>query len=479
VVTELYAAELTSQGAAIASWQLRRYDQGPRRGGLPIELTPEEEPWQGALFTPFEELGLGDLGRATYQVERSGSLEYAFRLEHAGIGIRKVYRFEEGGYGVHLRLELENRSQAALAPRFTVQWPARLTDAPDFRELSLSALREGSVERTPLAGLGRPGFLGLSAARPVVELGAGIDWVGVDLPYFVVAIAPDQPARARARLVALEAGKSGLAEISFEPIELPPGQTATREYRVYAGPKEQPRLLAFGSAVDRSVDLGWGWVAPLTGFFGWLLHALHAIVPNYGVGIILLTVLVRAVTAPLTTRQMRSMERMRLLQPKIKALQEKHGDDRQKQSEEMMRLYRVEKVNPLGGCLPMFLQLPVFIGLFYALRSSIDLRQAPFFGWIDDLSAPESLFAIPGLGLPVRVLPLLMGASMVLQQRMTPTPAMDPAQARMMMTIMPIMMTALFYQFPSGLVLYWMVSNVLAIAHQRWIGRNIPRPAAS
>jgi YidC/Oxa1 family membrane protein insertase len=143
-----------------------------------------------------------------------------------------------------------------------------------------------------------------------------------------------------------------------------------------------------------------------------------------------------------------------------------------------MALYKSEGVNPLGGCLPMVLQFPVFIGLFYALRSAIELRQSPFFGWINDLSAPETLFEIPGVGLPVRVLPLIMGATMVLQQRITPM-QMDPAQAKMMMTVMPIMMTFVFYQFPSGLVLYWMVSNVLAIAHQLTIGRAMRAKAAS
>jgi YidC/Oxa1 family membrane protein insertase len=159
-------------------------------------------------------------------------------------------------------------------------------------------------------------------------------------------------------------------------------------------------------------------------------------------------------------------------------LQEKFADDRQKQSEEMMKLYRSEGVNPLGGCFPMILQLPVFIGLFYALRSSIELRQAPFMGWISDLSAPETLFTIPGIDIPIRVLPLAMGASMVLQQKLTPQPTVDPAQARMMMTIMPIMMTVLFYQFPSGLVLYWFVSNILAISHQLVIGRRMRQGSA-
>ena len=165
------------------------------------------------------------------------------------------------------------------------------------------------------------------------------------------------------------------------------------------------------------------------------------------------------------------MKGMSALQPKMKELQEKYADDRQRQSQEMMKLYKETGVNPLGGCLPLLLQFPVFIGLYYALQSSIDLRQAPFVGWIQDLSIPEEIFSIPGFDIPVRVLPLIMGASMILQQRMTPS-TMDPAQARMMMTVMPVMFTVLFYQFPSGLVLYWMVSNLLAISHQLWVNRK-------
>jgi YidC/Oxa1 family membrane protein insertase len=288
---------------------------------------------------------------------------------------------------------------------------------------------------------------------------------------------PDDPVAASAQFVATQPGRAGVAQIFFEPVNLPPGQKAERVFRVYAGPKEAERLEAVGGGLVRSIDLGWQWMAPLTLGFGWLLRALYSVVPNYGVAIILLTILVRIVTTPLTMKQMRSMERMRALQPKLQELKEKFPDDRQKQSEAMMQLYRREGVNPLGGCLPMVLQLPVFVGLFYALRSSIDLRQAPFVGWINDLSAPDALFEIPGLGIPFRVLPLVMGATMVVQQRITPM-QMDPAQARMMMTVMPIMMTVLFYQFASGLVLYWMVSNILAIAHQVWVGRKI-RTAAT
>jgi YidC/Oxa1 family membrane protein insertase len=204
---------------------------------------------------------------------------------------------------------------------------------------------------------------------------------------------------------------------------------------------------------------------------------LHSFVPNYGLSIILLTILVRAGMTPLTVRQMRSMERMRRIQPLVKEIQEKHADDRQKQSEAMMSLYRQEGVNPLSGCFPLFLQLPIMVGLYSAVRSSIQLRQAPFFGWIDDLAAPDQLFTVPGIDFPVRVLPLLMAASMFVQQKITPVQT-DPAQARMMLIMMPTMMTVFFYSLPSGLVLYFMLSNVLAIAQQLWIGRNL-RPADS
>jgi YidC/Oxa1 family membrane protein insertase len=175
---------------------------------------------------------------------------------------------------------------------------------------------------------------------------------------------------------------------------------------------------------------------------------------------------------PVMQRQMRSMKRMSAMQPRLKELQEKYADDRERQSQEMMKLYKESGFNPLTGCLPMFLQLPVFIGLYYALQGAIALRQEPFFGWIHDLSAPEALFVLPGLGLPVRLLPILMGGSMVLQSRMTPT-TMDPAQARMMNTVMPVMFTFMFYEFASGLVLYWLVSNLLGIGQQLLVNRTV------
>jgi len=478
----LFRAEITTRGGGVRHWELREYTAEEDGEQRPIVLTGGAEGADGvALATPFEELGLGDLSRAVFQLERPNANTFIFFLEQSGLLVRKTLTFQENSYTFRLRLEVENGGSTAVSPRFAVRWPAHQRGGTDFREQALVSLHDGGVEKEMIGGLGQPGFLGFGSAWRVREYPGEIDWAGVDTNYFLQVLLPATPAPADARFVVLEPGVRGYTEIAFPPVTLGPGQAAAKEFRGYAGPKELDRLVALGSHADRSVDFGWSWVAPLTRFFAWMLRALYSIIPNYGWAIIVLTVLVRVVTAPLTTKQMRSMERMRALQPKLKEIQEKHKDDRQAQSEAMMALYRSEKVNPLGGCFPILLQMPVFIGLFYALRASIELRQAPFIAWIDDLSSPETLFVLPGLELPVRLLPLLMGASMVVQTRMTPQPAQTPeqmAQMKMMMTVMPIVMIFVFYQFPSGLVLYWMVSNVLGIAHQMWIRRQMPAPEA-
>jgi YidC/Oxa1 family membrane protein insertase len=468
----LAAVTLTTRGAALESWELKTYTD--LAGARVVVVDPEDRVGDVAL-TPFLPLGVGDLSTAEWSLVDRDAEQVVFAIERSGVKIRKTYRFEPDSYTFRLRLDLENGSTAPVTTGFLIDWPAEMRSEIDFSEQSLAALVDGSVEQVPIAGLGSAGFFGFftgSRAPDKYDYPGEIDWAGVQSTYFLTAVFPDKPTLANARIVVLEPSQAGTVQIYFDPVQIPSGQSLTREYRAYVGPKEAERLETLGSGAIASIDLGWSWVAPLTRGFTWLLHAINSVVGNYGWSIILLTILVRVVTAPLTVKQMRSMERMRRVQPRMKEIQEKYADDRQRQSEEMMRLYRNEKVNPLGGCFPMLLQLPVFIGLFYALRSSIDLRQAPFL-WMDDLSAPDELFVIPGIGIPFRVLPLVMGITMFAQQKITPMQTPDPAQARMMLTIMPVMMTVLFYQFPSGLVLYWMMSNLLAIAHQLWIGRKM------
>jgi YidC/Oxa1 family membrane protein insertase len=481
IETPLYSALLTNRGAGILSWKLNDFRETSDAGAPLIELVTGAPAGKASLLTPFEELGIGSFADRVFDVVSADASSVVFEARENGVTLRKTFRFDPDSYSIRLLIEVVNESTAAISPRFQVDIPAYEHDADDFREQALAALEDGSRVATPIKGLGSGGFFqSITGGKPekFQDFLGQIDWAGIQTTYFLTAILPDNPSQAKVRMEALEPGVSGVTQLSFDETLLPPGRSIARELRGYLGPKEMERLEAFGGGTVHAIDLGWSWVEPLTRIFSLILKMLYSVVGNYGVAIVILTIMVRIVTAPLTVKQMRSMERMRALSPKLKEIQAEFSDDRQKQSEKTMALYKSEGVNPLGGCLPMLLQFPVFIGLFYALRSTIQLRQAPFFGWIDDLSVPESLFEIPGLGLPFRVLPLIMGASMVLQQRITPTQA-DPAQAKMMMTVMPIMMTVIFYQFPSGLVLYWMVSNILAIAHQLWIGRGIRAKEAS
>ena len=474
----LYDAELTSRGAALVRWTLKEYTESANEGEIPIELLSLQAPHSLALRTPFRELGLGDLGEAVYTTERSDAAGASFVLRRGGVSIRKSYAFSDDHYGLELEIEIANQSQRAIHPRFEVLWPAAVRTSPDFKEQSLVSLHGGTVARTLVARVGVPSLFARLAGKrdsgaSVTTFEDGIEWAGVDDRYFVSVLVPDRPELAQVTFEPLVKGKIAGARLSFEPVELAPGQSVTRAFRGYLGPKVPELLEETGADLTQSINRGYFWSRPLAGFFEWLLCTCYAVVPNYGVCILILTLLVRGVTLPILSRQMRSTERMRELQPKLKEIQEEFQDDRARQSKATMALYREAGVNPMGGCLPMLLQMPIFIGLFYALRSSVELRHAPFALWITDLSAPEALFTIAGIGLSVRLLPLLMAGSMVLQQKVQPTPTGDPSQARMMQNVMPVMMTFLFYSFPSGLVLYYLTSNLLAVGHQLWLRHRL------
>jgi YidC/Oxa1 family membrane protein insertase len=243
-----------------------------------------------------------------------------------------------------------------------------------------------------------------------------------------------------------------------------PGQQGVTGARFYAGPKDQYRLQEISPYLDLSVDYGWLWWIAQPLF--WLLTKIHSFVGNWGVAIILLTVLIKAGFYKLSATSYRSMANMRRVQPKMVDIREQYADDKQKQSQAMMELYRKEKINPMGGCLPILVQMPVFIALYWVLMESVELRHAPFALWIDDLSVMDPYF----------VLPLLMGASMWFMQKLNPPPP-DPMQAKIMQW-MPIVFTFFFLWFPAGLVLYWVVNNLLSMAQQWYITRQIEKAAA-
>jgi YidC/Oxa1 family membrane protein insertase len=480
IVRAGYTARLSSRGGALIEWVLSDYDDASLSARPKIGLVTGGP----SLLTPLAGLGVSDASTLAYDVARPSEDVVEFTATVGAALVRKTYRFEANGFGARLTIEVENRGQTPISPDFAVVWPARRGLGSDFAEYNLAAFATDDVERFAIAPL--PSMLGMGGgpAEGTLEIApAGgdpfeLDWAGVESRYFVASLLPDKPAEARARFVAVEPGNEARLEVSFIPVSLPAGTRLAREYRIYAGPKEPDRLAAFGAHLDEAIQKGW---APsLTRFFTAALTLVHGFVPNYGLAIIVLTIILRIAMAPLMVGQMRSMKRMADLAPKLKAAQDRFPDDRMKQQEAMMAVYQQAGVSPFsafGGCLPMLLQLPVFVGFYFALQSSIQLRQQPFFGWISDLSQPESLFTIPGIDLHVRALPLLLGFAMWAQQRMTPTPGMDPAQARMMQILMPVMMTVMFYQFASGLGVYWLVSTLLGIAQQQWMNRGKPQTA--
>ena len=468
VETDFYQATLTSHGGGLVGWTLSAYDDAALPDRPLVEMITPGSQQPLALATPLRGLGLGDLSALDYHVDQPDRHTVVFSANVRGVGVRKTYTFSPDDYQARLRIELDNGTDRHLRPNFATRWPARLRPSEGYFDFGLAAFTmdgdyEGFVIDPPKMLFGGGG-------SDEEATFSGVEWAAAQTRYFLAAIIPDNGREADVQFTPVEFEREALLLLKFREADVPPGTRLDREYRLYIGPKEPDRLEAFDAdaGLHLSEAVPRGWLPSLTRAFERLLEWAYDVVPNYGVAILLITVLVRLVMAPLMARQMRSMKKLSAIQPDIKAVQEKYPDDREKQSQEMMAVYKKHGMSPLsmfGGCLPMFLQLPVFIGFYYALQSSISLRQQPFFGWIDDLSQPESIFTIPGLDIPVRVLPLLMGLSMFLQQKFTPN-TMDPAQARMMLFMMPVMFTFLFYQFASGLVLYWFTSTLIGIGQQ-------------
>ena len=263
-------------------------------------------------------------------------------------------------------------------------------------------------------------------------------------------------------------------QIMMPEVSIPAGTQKVYEYDLYFGPRSMRILKSLGNGLARSINFG------MFDFLAkpclWLMNLFYQVIPNYGIAIIILTLLTKILLWPLGNKSYKSMNQMKKLQPLMTEIRQKHKNDKKKMNEEVMALYRTYKINPLGGCLPMVAQIPVFFALYRMLYEAIELRHAPFFGWINDLSAPDRLFhfdfSIPFMQPPygIPVLTLIMGASMLLQQKMSPPPG-DPSQAKIMM-LMPIIFTFIFINFSSGLVLYWFVNNILSIGQQYYIQKK-------
>jgi len=377
--------------------------------------------------------------------------------DDSGIKVTKRFSLARGDYLVRVEFLVENGSQN--------RWQANL-----FGQLKRDSSPTSSAAP---GGMGLNPFLGAALTQPdehftkftfeemaeepfKATLPGG--WVAMIQHYFLSAWIPD-PAQSHTFSTRVTNAGFNIAGFTSPALVVEPGQRGAVAADFFAGPKDQYRLKEISPYLDLSVDYGWLWWIAQPLF--WLLTKIYSFVGNWGVAIILLTVTVKAAFYKLSATSYRSMANMRRVQPKMVEIREQYADDKQKQSQAMMELYRKEKINPMGGCLPILVQMPVFIALYWVLMESVELRQAPFILWIDDLSVMDPYF----------VLPLMMGASMFFMQMLNPPPP-DPMQAKIMKW-MPIVFTVFFLWFPAGLVLYWVVNNLLSMAQQYVITKRI------
>ncbi len=451
--TPLYRAVFTSRGGRLRRYDLKKYADRLGKAAHPVDLVhvtrDDPEGWPLGLRLIGEESS-NDLENLDFEGVRTGDTLRFTATAPGGVAVTTTYTIDPASYLLTLDVEARNLGGEEKRLGIGVVWTSP-TDPKhhDNRQEGHAgpvALVGSSVERVDVEDLDEE-----------QRFSGNLLWAGFETKYFLAAMIPDKPEQARSRIWK-PSPKVVAIELSFPPGTVPAGSATSRIVRVYLGPKLIPELKRAGAGLDESIDFGV--FAVLARPLLWILNFFEGFVGNYGVAILLLTLLVRVAFYPLASKQFRSMKEMQRLQPLIAELKEKHGNDRERFNQEMMQLYRTHKVNPLGGCLPILVQIPVFIALYQALLNSIELRQAPFFAWIQDLSAPDHTY----------ITPILMTASMFAQQKMSP-PMADPAQQKVMM-LMPLIFGFMFLNFPSGLVLYWLVNNILSIAQQYWINRQ-------
>ena len=448
VETDLVRIGLSNRGGVIQSLELKRYHTSPP-DVKPVQLVYQGGKFKGPLSITVANPDIDKTFReGLYRIEKDftnldaghpvGHVTMQFQDPVTHLGVEKRLTFHHDSYMVDVAVSIEGINEPyeiGLGTNFgIVEW------GDGFIGLIGSASRvDDKIDKdTP---------------EKELELKGSVQWVALQDKYFISVMMPKQ---GEAVLVKTEVPKVVSAGVRMPAS----GAASSVALQLYAGPKEYDTLRSLNVGLEDMIDFGWfiygSWtfVKAVAKPIFYVLRFIHDYIPNYGITIILLTVGIKLLFVPLQYKSYKSMKMMKAIQPKIAAVQEKYKGDRDRLNKELMKLYREQKVNPLGGILPMFLQMPVFIALFNVLYMSIDLRQAPFMLWVTDLSVQD----------PFYVLPIIMGATMFIQQKITPN-TMDPTQAKIML-ILPIGMTFLFINFPAGLVLYWMTNNILTITQQ-------------
>jgi YidC/Oxa1 family membrane protein insertase len=379
-----------------------------------------------------------------------------------GVQVSKTYVFHRGSYLVDVEYDIANQGTAPISPEayFQLMRDGKPPEGSGGSGMTSVASFTGPAFHTTADKFPKVEFADITKKKMKIPGTADNGWVAMVQHYFVSAWLPaDGPTR---QFYAEELGTGTdlfRAGVRFPMAAIAPGASAKLTVPLYAGPQEQKNLAKIANGFDLVVD--YGWLTVIAAPIFWVLDWLNSFTGNWGWAIILMTIILKAVFFPLSAASYKSMAKMRVLTPKMQKIKETFADDRERMNREMMELYKTEKVNPLGGCLPIVVQIPVFIALYWVLAGTVEMRGAPWLGWIIDLTQKD----------PYYVLPLIMGATMLIQTKLNPTPP-DPMQAKIML-IMPIVFTGMFLFFPSGLVLYWTVNNLLSIAQQWKVNRMI------
>ncbi|WP_025097264.1 membrane protein insertase YidC [Burkholderia sp. A1] len=467
--TDVYDGEIDTRGGTLAKLTLKKEGDG-KQPDLFVTLFDHTKDHTylartgvtGGNFPNHNDLYTPAAGNPSALAAGQDSMKLSFESrEKGGVKVVKTYTFTRGSYVIGVDTKIDNVGTAPVTPTVymeivrdstpvetplfshTFLGPAVYTDQKHFQKITFSDIDKNKAEYINSADNG---------------------WVAMVQHYFASAWIPQQGVK---RDIYVEKIDPSLYRVGVkEPVKtIEPGQSADVSARLFAGPEEERVLEGIAPGLDLVKD--YGWVTIIAKPLFWLLQKIHGYVGNWGWSIVLLTLLIKAVFFPLSAASYKSMARMKEITPRMQALRERFKSDPQKMNAALMELYKTEKVNPFGGCLPVVIQIPVFISLYWVLLASVEMRGAPWILWIHDLSQRDPFF----------ILPVLMAGSMFLQTRLNPTPP-DPVQAKMMM-FMPIAFSVMFFFFPAGLVLYYVVNNVLSIAQQYYITRTIGKKKAA
>ncbi len=472
VNTPLYQVQLSEKGGGFSSFILKKYREKVAKDSPLQELIPQNDSIETVLLG-FAGKSLPGLENAVYSTnlntetinisDAAQEITFSWKSD-GGVVVEKTYKFSPDSYLIGLDVAIKNGSDRSIQDKLFIALKGSTpADTRMYGFEGPSALINEKLEEIKIKDI----------AEKNTYTGK-VNWVAVQDRYFMMSVIPDQVEEEAGIRLILKGDDLLEAQYLNPEEDVRPGTQHTYQYLLFFGPKSMKILKEAGHDLGKALNFGWFTV--LAKPCVWLMNKLYSVIPNYGIAIIILTILIKIVLWPLGSKSYKSMSEMKKIQPLMKEIREKHKNDKKKMNEEVMGLYRTYKINPLGGCLPMVVQLPVFFALYRMLYQAIELRHAPFLLWIDDLSAPDRLFhfsfSIPFMEPPygIPVLTIIMGATMLLQQKMSP-PMGDPTQAKMMM-FMPLIFTFIFINFSSGLVLYWLVNNILSISQQYYIQKK-------